>query len=205
VNPTPKDVEVLLFDFGGVIIEIDFDRVFDRWATLAGVPFAQVKSRFTHGEAYQRHERGEIGVAEYFAALRGELGIDLADEDFAEGWAQVFLDEIPSTVEAIRTLAPRMPAYLFSNTNRAHYDLWSVRYADALRPLHGRFISHQMGVRKPEAEAFQRVVREIGVPAGRILFFDDTEANVEGARAHGLQAVRVRSPEDVSSALRPWM
>lgn len=205
MNPTPKDVDVLLFDFGGVIVGIDFDRVFDRWARLAGVPFEQVKSRFTHGDAYRRHERGEIGVAEYFAALREELGIDLADEDFAEGWAQVFLDEIPSTVEAIRTLGPRVPAYLFSNTNRAHYDLWSVRYAEALRPLRGRFISHEMGVRKPDAEAFERVAGDIGVPAARILFFDDTEANIDGARASGMQAVWVRSPEDVSRALRPWM
>lgn len=197
--------EALLFDFGGVIIEIDFDRVFQRWAELAHVPFEQVKSRFTHGEAYQAHERGEIGVSEYFTSVRRETGIDLSDEDLAEGWAQVFLPEIPQTVEAIRKLQGRMPMHLFSNTNRAHYELWSVRYAQALQPLQRRFISHQMGVRKPTRESFDHVARELGLPPERILFFDDTQANIEGARAAGLQAVHVRSPDDVTRALRPWL
>jgi putative hydrolase of the HAD superfamily len=62
-----------------------------------------------------------------------------------------------------------------------------------------------MGLRKPERAAFERVARAIGVAPGRILFFDDTEANVAGARAAGFQAVHVRSPEDVAAALAPWL
>ena len=199
------DTDALLFDFGGVIIEISFDHVFERWAELAHVPFEEVKSRFTHGEAYQAHERGEIGIHEYFAAVRKELGIDLSDEDLAEGWAQVFRAEIPQTVAAVRKLESRIPMHLFSNTNLAHYELWSVRYAAALRPLRQRFISHQMGMRKPTRESFEQVARELGLAPQRILFFDDTEANIEGARAAGLQAVHVRSPEDVLRAVRPWL
>ena len=62
-----------------------------------------------------------------------------------------------------------------------------------------------MGSRKPDRAAFEHVAREIGVPAGRVLFFDDLEENVEGARATGMQAVLVRSPADVAEALRPWL
>lgn len=200
-----KNPEALLFDFGGVIIEISFDRVFQRWAELAHVPFEQVKSRFTHGEAYQAHERGEIGVKEYFAAVRREVGIDLSDEAMNDGWQRVFGPELHETVEALRKLEGRIPLHLFSNTNAAHYDYWSVRYAEALRPLQRRFISHEMGVRKPEPESFRHVARAIGVPLERILFLDDTEANIEGARAVGVQAVQVRSPDDVVRAVRPWL
>ena len=200
-----NEIQALLFDFGGVIIEISFDRVFARWAELARVPFAQVKERFSHGEEYQRHERGEIDIAAYFASLRRDLGIDLSDEDFAEGWAQVFGPEQPRTVALLRELEPRIPLYLFSNTNPAHYQLWSARYAEALRPLRRRFISHEMGLRKPDRESFEQVSREMGIPLERILFFDDTQANVDGARAAGMPAVLVRSPEDVAAAVRPWL
>ena len=58
-----------------------------------------------------------------------------------------------------------------------------------------------MGMRKPEAEAFDHVAGAIGVPASRIVFFDDLAANIEGARARGLKAVHVRSVSDVADAL----
>jgi 7-alpha-hydroxysteroid dehydrogenase len=51
----------------------------------------------------------------------------------------------------------------------------------------------------------EHVAREIGVPLERLLFLDDTEANLEAARRLGVKTVLVRSPEDVSRALRPWM
>src|SRR5206468_5789677 len=57
-QPGPDTVDALLYDFGGVIIEVDFERVFARWSELSGVPIAQVKERFTHGEEYNAHECG---------------------------------------------------------------------------------------------------------------------------------------------------
>jgi putative hydrolase of the HAD superfamily len=62
-----------------------------------------------------------------------------------------------------------------------------------------------MGLRKPERASFDHIVRETGVPHARILFFDDTPANVQGARDAGLQALLVRGPDDVESAVRPWL
>ena len=57
-------------------------------------------------------------------------------------------------------------------------------------------MSSTIGLRKPEAEAYDYVVRAIGVSANRIVFFDDTVENIEGARARGLQAVHVKSGAD---------
>lgn len=198
-------VGALLFDFGGVVIEVDFDRVCARWAELAGVSFEEVRSRFTHGEAYQRHERGEIEAPEYFRTLRRELAIDLSDAQLTDGWMRVLGAEIPETIALLPGLAARLPVYLFSNTNRTHYEYWSKRYAQALRPFRRLFVSFQMGVRKPERAAFDQVAREIGVPPGRILFFDDTAENIEGARVAGLRTVAVRTPEDVKRAVAPWL
>lgn len=202
---TRPAVDALLFDFGGVIIEIDFDRVFARWAQHAGVRAAQVKERFSHGAAYQGHERGELEAADYFAALRAELGIALRQDAFADGWQQVFGDEIAPTVALLPKLAERVPLHLFSNTNRAHHAYWSKRYAAALAPFRRHFISCEMGLRKPDRAAFEHVAAELGVPIGRILFFDDTEANIVGARAAGLLAVHVPTPEDLRRAVAPWL
>ncbi len=195
----------VVYDFGNVLVEIDFDRVMASWAESAGMAKEQVASRFTHGAAYQAHERGEIDAARYFQALRGELGIDISDAEFLKGWLAVFGEEIAPAIALLPQLAPRVPQYLFSNTNAAHYAYWSKRYAAALSPLVRHFVSHEMGCRKPERASFEYIAREIGVTADRILFFDDTSANIEGARAAGVNAVLVRSPEDVSRAVQPWL
>jgi HAD superfamily hydrolase (TIGR01509 family) len=63
------------------------------------------------------------------------------------------------------------------------------------------FLSSSIGLRKPDAEAYDHVVKAIGVPAPRIVFFDDLAENIEGARARGLTAVHVTSPDDVADAL----
>lgn len=202
---SPEDCDALVFDFGGVLIEIDFDRVFARWAELAGVEPAAIKQRFDHGVAYQQHERGEIDAAAYFQSLRGTLGIDLSDADFADGWQRVFGAEIAPTVALLPKLAARIPVYLFSNTNPMHYRYWSQRYARALQPIRRHFISCEMGTRKPEHASFEQVSRAIGVPPGRMLFFDDTAANVAGAKAAGVPTVWVRSPADVESAVACWL
>jgi glucose-1-phosphatase len=201
----PGEIDALLFDFGGVLIEISFDRVFARWADLAGVDVELVKGRFTHGESYQGHERGELAHPAYFQSLREELGIELTDAQFADGWNQVFGPEHEETVALLHRLRDRVPLYLFSNTNPFHFDYWSKRYAEALGPFRRMFISCQMGVRKPDREAFVEVASAIGVTPQRILFFDDTVANIDGAREAGMQAVLVRSPGDVAAAVGPWL
>jgi glucose-1-phosphatase len=63
------------------------------------------------------------------------------------------------------------------------------------------FLSSTIGLRKPDAEAFDHIVSAIGVPAQRIVFFDDLIENIDGARARGLTAVHVMSTDDIANAL----
>ena len=74
---------------------------------------------------------------------------------------------------------------------------------DVLRQFEVVFESFTVGLRKPDREAFEFVADSIEVPLGRILFFDDSLENVNGAIGCGMRAVLVRSTEDIRSALRP--
>ena len=196
--------EALLFDLGGVLIELDWDAVFAHWAESAGCDPAAIRARFAFDGAYERHERGEITAAEYFESLRATLGIAIADAQFEEGWRRIFAREIAPTVVLLREVRERVPVYGLSNTNAAHQAVWSRDFAATIAPMRRVFTSSQMGLRKPERAAFEHVARAIGVAPGAILFFDDTLENVEGARAAGLRAVHVRSPADVERATAAW-
>jgi HAD superfamily hydrolase (TIGR01509 family) len=190
-----------LFDLGRVVLDIDFNRALACWAGHAGCEPGHLIGRFSPDEAYKRHERGEISDAEFFAALRGSLGIDVPDAHLLEGWNAIFTGAIPEMSDLLARAARSLPLYAFSNTNRAHEAHFSQHFAPVLGHFRKMFLSSTIGLRKPDAEAYDHVVEQIGVPAARIVFFDDLAENVEGARARGLTAVHVTSTRDVADAL----
>jgi putative hydrolase of the HAD superfamily len=194
-------VDALLFDLGKVVIDFDFNRAFAHWASHARCEESLIRARFSHDEAYDRHERGQIDSEVYFSALRASFGIDISDAQFRDGWNAILIGEVPGMSRLLATAAERFPLYALTNSNHEHQQYLSMRFAEVLQHFKRIFVSSTIGLRKPEAEAYEYVVEQIGVPASRILFFDDLIENVEGARACGLRAVHVTSSTDVKVAL----
>ena len=195
----PSSVDVLLFDLGRVVLDISFDSVMANWAGHAGCAPADLARRFVVNDSFKHHEIGRIDDAAFFAGLRQSLG--LTDAQFLEGWNAIFTGEMPGIAPLLAGAAQCLPLYAFSNTNPAHVAHFSQAYAGVLSHFREIFLSSSIGLRKPDAEAYDHVVRAIGVPASRILFFDDSAANIEGARARGLCAIHVTSRDDVARAL----
>ena len=198
---SPGAADALLFDLGRVVLDIDFNKTLACWATHAGCEPEQLVGRFLRDDIYQRHEKGEIDDAEFFAALRASLGIGISDAQFLEGWNAIFAGEMPGVGSLLARAGARIPLYAFSNTNSAHVEHFSLAYAGVLGHFREMFLSSTIGLRKPDAAAYDHVVKAIGIPPQRIVFFDDLAENIEGARARGLTAVHVRSPDDVADAL----
>jgi glucose-1-phosphatase len=198
----PGSADALLFDLGRVVLNVDFQKTLACWATHARCDPAHLAGRFTsRDELCQGHEKGKISDPEFFAALRTTLGIAISDAQFLEGWNAIFAGEMPGIAPLLARAAKRVPLYAFSNTNAAHVEHFSSAYAGVLGHFRELFLSSAIGLRKPDAEAYDHVVKAIGSPAERIVFFDDLVENIEGARARGLTAVHVMSSDDVADAL----
>lgn len=193
--------DALLFDLGGVIVDIDFRRVFDAWSAYSGVPSAILGTRFSIDSYYERHERGEISAAEYFESLRSSLGIQLTNEEFERGWNAVFVGEISGITPMLQRAKDCFPLYAFSNSNAAHQAYWMREYESTLSAFRRIFVSSDLGRRKPEPEAFMAVADAMAIPLPKILFFDDLWENVDAARKLGMQAVHVKSFADVEQAI----
>jgi FMN phosphatase YigB (HAD superfamily) len=198
---SPGAADALLFDLGRVVLDIDFTKAIACWAGHADCAPDDIVKRFVRADAYRHHEVGKISDAAYFESLRNGLGIAISDAQFLEGWNAIFTGEMPDIARHLARAAKRLPLYAFSNTNNAHVEHFSVIHADVLGHFREIFLSSAIGLRKPDAAAYDHVVKAIGVPAGRIVFFDDSAENIEGARARGLTAVHVTSPDDVAQAL----
>ena len=190
-------VEALVFDLGGVLIDVDFGRAFAAWAAAAGVPAATIAARFSVDEPYCAHERGEIDERVYFAHLRRALAIALPDAEVRAGWHAIIGQPLPGIDAVVRELAQRFPLYVFSNTNAAHVAHFTPRLRALFAHFRHVFTSCELGRRKPEAEAFARLAQRIGKAPERLAFFDDVEENVAGARRAGLQAYRVTSAAEI--------
>jgi HAD superfamily hydrolase (TIGR01509 family) len=198
----PNHIDALLFDLGGVLIDVDFNRAFANWSAASGSNAALLQSRFRVDEQYRRHERAEISGAQYFAALRELLGIDLDDAHFESGWNAILGAEIVSTTRFLPELLQQRPLYLFSNSNRTHHACWEREYASMLANFAEVFVSSDIGLRKPDAEAFLHVASAAGLEPQRIMFFDDTMENIVGAKAVGMMAVHVTGTDSIVNAIR---
>src|SRR5260370_34264214 len=106
---SPGAADALLFDLGRVVLDIDFNKTLACWAGHAGCEPAHLVGRFARDEIYQRHETGEISDAEFFAALRNSLGVELSDVQILEGWNALFADEMPRIASMIKRDAERVP------------------------------------------------------------------------------------------------
>jgi len=197
-------IRALMFDLGGVLIEVDFGRVLRAWAAVAGCDPLVLGQRFTFDEAYWQHERGELDASGYFASLRSSLGLGLSDQEFAAGWNDLFVGIAGGMPALLGAASRRYPLYAFTNSNPTHQCEWSARFAAELSVFRTVFVSSGLGLRKPDPAAFAAVARRAGLQAREILFFDDTPENIAGARAAGMPAVLARSaPPSISWASTP--
>ncbi|MBG6082095.1 HAD-IA family hydrolase [Rubrivivax gelatinosus] len=194
--------QALLFDVGGVLIDVDFARVLAAWAPYSALPPDELRRRFGVDEAYRRHERGELAAEAYFAHVADTLQLTATPAQIEAGWNTIFGPEIVATRRWLQQAARRRPCHLFSNTNASHAREWLRRYPELVASVERLFLSHEMGLRKPEPAAFARVCDTLELAPGALLFFDDLAENVAAAQEAGLQAVQVGSPADVEAALR---
>jgi epoxide hydrolase-like predicted phosphatase len=193
---------MLLFDLGGVLIDIDFRRAFRAWQPISSLSLDEISEAFQFDVYYERHERGEITASEYFDHLRSTLSLKGEHARIEEGWNSIYVAEIPETVALVQSARAQFSCNAFTNTNAAHQAAWLSLFP-MIRNLFDRvFTSYELGYRKPEKQAFEQIAHALDVPLGSIMFFDDLLENIESAKSAGMQAVHVRSAGDVRNALR---
>jgi putative hydrolase of the HAD superfamily len=194
--------QALLFDLGGVLIDIDFSRAIRAWAPFSALTESQLAAAFRFDAAYAQHECGRLSSPAYFAHLADVLQLSATPAQVEAGWNAIFKGEIAATRRLVQQAGRMLPCHAFTNTNHSHMQVWTALYPDVVAAFRHIFASHQIGLRKPDRAAFDLVCTAMQCKPAEVLFFDDLADNVQAAQAAGLQAVLVRSPRDVESALQ---
>lgn len=183
--------EAVVFDLGGVLIDVRMERCVVPWARACKMPREEVASRLWQDRTYQELERGEITVDQYRARLAGLLGTpEFSTEVFLSGWNAVFFGLVEGAIQLLDALSRRgLRLVALTNTNVAHAEVWMGLYPEIVRRFERIFLSHELGSRKPEPQTYQAVLEYLALPAGRTVFVDDREENVVAARDQGMEGI----------------
>ena len=200
-SPEAIQPHAVLLDLGGVIIDIDPRACFVSWARAAGVDVGAIAARWAVDDAYEAFEVGAISFDEYLDSLSRRLGISLDRDEWRTGWNELLRGLFEDVAGVLPLVASALPLYAFSNTNPVHQEAWQTRFASALAPARKIYTSWEMGLRKPNVEAYLAVAEDIGVAPADILFVDDNAENVAGGKAAGLDARLVRTPAETLAIL----
>lgn len=187
-----------IFDLGNVIVDIDFNRVLGAWSDFSRVPLATLKQSFTMGEPFHQHERGEISDEDFAQALCEEMDMPLSYEQFSTGWQAVFVALRPEVITIMHKLRGQgHRVVVLSNTNRLHTTFWPEQYPEIRAAADHIYLSQEMGMRKPEARIYQKVLELEGFSAEDALFFDDNADNIAGAEQVGISAILVTGKQTI--------
>lgn len=184
--------EHLIFDLGGVLYDISVDRCVSAFSDLmGGGREAEVWQAMKEEEVWKEHECGRVGDAEFRDRVRAKLGLRCGDAEIDAAWNALLLGERAGALEWMRRLQENHRLVLLSNTNAIHYRQLSPGSAELLGSFERRFLSYEMGCRKPEPRIFQTLLAEMNWQASECLFFDDSPVNVAAAKSLGIEAVCV--------------
>ena len=196
------DAPTLLLDLGGVVLGIDFHRVFQFWAEAAGVEASRFYEHWRLDQAYMEHEVGRRDFHAYTRHLMATLDISMSQDQWREGWNALWTQPHSRVIALFPALKKQFRLCAFSNTNAVHAESFLQRYPDTMSQFDQLYLSHEVGFRKPGADAFERVCGLMQTDPSRVTFLDDSRENVEGARAAGLTAFLARDEAEVVSVLR---
>lgn len=196
----------IIFDLGGVFIDIHYHRTKQAFESLGVADFDVLFQQSYSNPLFSLLEKGDVSPAVFYNAFRKETGLDVSDEQIANAWNAMLGDFRPASVAILPGLKAEYNTYLLSNTNEIHHQAFSRQYQQQFGAsfddhFHYAHYSHMLGLRKPDVASYQAVLQRHGLTAGETLFIDDTPKNIEGALQAGLQTLYLPAGELVEIAL----
>jgi putative hydrolase of the HAD superfamily len=194
--PQPLRIKNILFDLGGVILDIDVQATKQRFYEL-GLPalFMQYPENMLT-DLFFRYETGKINTTQYRDEVRRISGLEVPDHDIDEAWCAMLVGIPAERVELISRLKERYRLYMLSNTCELHVPVFENMFQKVSgNSMHeifdGIYYSFEIGQHKPDAEAWEHVIRDARIKPEETLFLDDNIHNIKASQELGFQAIHI--------------
>ncbi len=185
----------VIFDLGGVILDIDLLKGMTAMKQLGITNFESSNEKVNHMKTFMDFEKGLISEAGFIEKLKEENEADFSNNDFIDAWNEIILGFQQERIDLIANLkkSARFRTFLLSNTNSLHKDLYTriLREEHSVGGLEELFdnvyFSHEIYMRKPEPVIYHYVLNTEGLIPEQTLFIDDSPANIETAQSLGME------------------
>ncbi len=200
---TYSPIKAIVFDLGGVLVDIDFEKTITEYGKQTGLSVEEIKKSTFLTSVYQDYEAGYLNECQFRAEVCSRFGISLKPELFDYAWNALLLDFNPTAIELIKHLRQNFPVYLLSNTNKIHFEECNRRlhqeFNETFESLFtGLFLSYRIGYRKPSERIFQHVVSQTRCKPHEILFIDDLEENIQAANQMGFKTIHLTDNRQIN-------
>jgi glucose-1-phosphatase len=197
-------VKNLIFDLGGVILDLSIPDTLESFGKLAKIPTEKVKTIFIGSREFEEYEKGALNDQQFRDFIRQVYNVNATDDQIDHSWNAMLLGIPLAKLNLLNKLKEKYNVYLLSNTNGIHLQhineviLKKLTGKNELDDyFHKAYYSHRMLKRKPDADIFEQVLAENDLKPRETLFLDDNLLNIEGAKALGIQTVFVNTADHI--------
>lgn len=202
-------VKNIIFDLGGVILNIDYQLTISAFKELGITNFDEIYTQAKQNNLFDDYEAGRINSTSFIKGLQAYLPSQPSEADIIDAWNAMLLDLPQERLKFISGLRNSYNTSLLSNTNPIHIDRFHeiVKKENGIDSLDAFFdhvhFSSDLGMRKPDPEIFTHVCQLHGYETEETLFIDDSIQHVNGAESAGIKAVLLDTTNnDIISLLR---
>lgn len=193
-----KKIKNIIFDLGGVVINISYQKALDAFVHLGFNEFDMIYSQIRQTHLFDLLETGKIPPQAFCNEIR-KFKANLGDEEIKKAWSAMIVDMPAEHIPLLRTVREKYHTFLLSNTNAIHIDYFNeyLTRTFGTNPLPEMFerlyYSYEINQRKPDAAAYEAVLMDSGLRAEETLFIDDLYANIQAARKVGIHAYHLEN------------
>ena len=205
-------IKHIIFDFGGVLMDLDYRLTVRALADLLAVDFKDKDYMHWFLEMFKLYEKDGISSQDFINALQSNSNKTASDESIIEAWNAMLIGLRRERFEMLKELKSSYGVFLLSNSNHIHYDemlkLTSNMFGDIdfhNEFFHKAYYSQLLKMRKPDHEIFDHICAENNLIKQETLFIDDLQQNIDGAIGAGLRAVRHEPKTEITEQLQIYI
>jgi len=196
-------IKNIIFDFGGVICNIDHLIPEKKFKELGIRDFDMMYSQAVQNNLFEDLEKNQISPQNFRTNLKLLINGNISDEQIDEAWNSMILDIPKKKIDLLKKLKDKYGIFLLSNSNIIHYNVYieDFRTKSGLKDFSSLFekawFSFDLKMRKPDIEIYEFVLKDAELIPEETLFIDDSFQNIQPAEELGIQCVFLENDMDI--------
>lgn len=200
-------IKNIVFDLGGVIINLDITKTIKEFNQFSQVPFESVYTQLEQNPIFDLFDKGQISELDFFNQLTSAVNTKANYSQMVNAWNAMLLDFPTHRLQLLKDLKPKYKLFLLSNTNETHI----TEFENQLHQTHGYpnlnsffekvYYSCRIGMRKPDTEIFKFVLNQNQLIASETIFIDDSPQHVKGAESSGIKGYLLNQNRDIKELI----